>query len=222
MPKAVSVARLELRGVGEELGVGRVGAGIAALDVVDAEIVEHGGDAPLVLDREVDARRLRAVAQRRVEQIESFFTHSLTCRCATASSMFVIGVYACARTGGSVVSQMRALGSHSMSSELRAATQSASRRWQILHAAKRRTSAEWPALGRAMIRERRSPSRHRASRPSQPADARSRSHVVTISPVSGSLASFKRDAHRRELVADAVASLKSLALRACEALRRSS
>ena len=68
MPKAVKVARLERRRLAEELGVGDVGAGIAALDVVDAELVQHGGDAPLVLEREVDARRLRAVAQGRVEQ----------------------------------------------------------------------------------------------------------------------------------------------------------
>ena len=69
------VAFLNRAGVGEELGVGRVGARVAALDVVDAEIVEHGGDAPLLLYGKVDARRLRAVTQRRVKQIQPLFTH---------------------------------------------------------------------------------------------------------------------------------------------------
>ena len=55
--------------------VGRVGAGIAALDIVDAELVEHAGDQHLVLQREVDAVGLRAVAQSRVEEIEAFLAH---------------------------------------------------------------------------------------------------------------------------------------------------
>ena len=59
----------------EEGGVGRVGAGIAALDIVDAELVEELRDGDLVLEREVDAARLRAVAQGRVEEIETLFTH---------------------------------------------------------------------------------------------------------------------------------------------------
>ena len=45
--------------------------GIAALDIVDAEVVEHAGDRELVVQREVDAVGLRAVAQRGVEQIEA-------------------------------------------------------------------------------------------------------------------------------------------------------
>src|SRR5690606_16798060 len=52
----------------EEGRVGRVSARIAALDIVDAELVEHGRDRDLVLDGEVDAWRLLAVAQRRVEK----------------------------------------------------------------------------------------------------------------------------------------------------------
>ena len=55
---------------GEQLRVRDVGAGIAALDVVDPQLVQRPGDQPLVLEREVDAGGLRAVAQRRVEQIE--------------------------------------------------------------------------------------------------------------------------------------------------------
>ena len=59
----------------EQFGVGRVGAGIAALDIVDAEIVEHARDGDLVGEREVDAVGLRAVAQRGVEEIEAFTGH---------------------------------------------------------------------------------------------------------------------------------------------------
>ncbi len=78
MPNAVKVARKSpVRA--EQLGVGRVRAGIAALDVVDAEVVEHRGDRELVVQREVDAVRLRAVAQRGVEEIDAFATrHDLT------------------------------------------------------------------------------------------------------------------------------------------------
>src|SRR5262249_44412574 len=59
----------------EEGGVGRVGAGIAALDIVDAERVEQRGNGDLVLDGEVDAGRLLTVAQRGVEEVKSFFAH---------------------------------------------------------------------------------------------------------------------------------------------------
>ena len=59
----------------EEFRVGRIGAGIAALDVIDAELVEHARDRHLVGEREVDAVGLRAVAQRGVEQIEPFARH---------------------------------------------------------------------------------------------------------------------------------------------------
>ena len=71
MPKAVKVVS-NLRSVGEQFGVGRIGAGIAAFDIVDAELVEHAGDRQLVGEREIDAVGLRAVAQRGVEQIEAF------------------------------------------------------------------------------------------------------------------------------------------------------
>ncbi len=67
--------RVELALLGEQLGVGRIGARIAALDVVDAEIVEHLGDRELVAEREIDAVGLRAVAQRGVEEIEPFAGH---------------------------------------------------------------------------------------------------------------------------------------------------
>ena len=63
---------LEIRFLGEERGVRVVGAGIAALDVVDAQFVEHLGNAALVLDGEINAVRLRAITQGRVEEIEAF------------------------------------------------------------------------------------------------------------------------------------------------------
>ena len=59
----------------EEFRVERVSARIAALDIVDSEPVEHGGDVALVVEREVDAGGQRAVAHRRVEEVEAFFGH---------------------------------------------------------------------------------------------------------------------------------------------------
>jgi hypothetical protein len=64
---------LELAVLGKQLRVGRVRARIAALDVIEPEGVEHPRDRDLVGEGEVDAVRLRAVAQRGVEQIEPLF-----------------------------------------------------------------------------------------------------------------------------------------------------
>ena len=64
--------------LGEQRGVDRIGARIAGLDVVDAEAVEQRDDGELVLQREIDAVGLRAVAQRGVEQIEAFAAHRIT------------------------------------------------------------------------------------------------------------------------------------------------
>src|SRR4030095_3049228 len=63
---------VELALLAEQLGVGRIGARIAAFHVIDAEIVKQAGDRELVVEGEVDAVRLRAVAQRGVEEIEAF------------------------------------------------------------------------------------------------------------------------------------------------------
>ena len=60
------------RALGEESGVGRIGAGPAAFDVIDAQRVERQRDLALVLDGEIDALRLRPVAQGGVEEIEAF------------------------------------------------------------------------------------------------------------------------------------------------------
>ena len=66
---------VELAILGEQLGVERIGAGIAAFDIVDAEAVEHARERKLVVQRKIDAVRLRAVAQRGVEEIETFAGH---------------------------------------------------------------------------------------------------------------------------------------------------
>ena len=81
---------VELRLGREKLGIRRIGAGIAAFDIVDAEIIEHAGDDLLVGQREVDAIGLRAVAQRGVEEIEAFAAHA----CPPLSSVFCMVVLA--------------------------------------------------------------------------------------------------------------------------------
>ena len=77
MPKAVKRARFERRTFGEEGRVGGIGAGPAAFDVIDAQAVERQRDLALVLDREIHALGLRAVAQSGVENIEALFTHGM-------------------------------------------------------------------------------------------------------------------------------------------------
>ena len=69
------------RALGEERRVGRVGAGPAAFDIIDAEVVQRQRDLALVFDREIDALRLRPVAQRGVEEIEAFV------RCSSLSHL---------------------------------------------------------------------------------------------------------------------------------------
>ena len=61
---------IELAILGEERRVGRIGARISTLDVVEPELVQPFEDDELVFERVVDARRLLPVAQRRVEEIE--------------------------------------------------------------------------------------------------------------------------------------------------------
>ena len=94
MPNAVNLACSQLRLFGEEFGVGRVGAGIAALDIVDAEFVQHLRDDLLVVQREIDAVGLRAVAQRGVEQIKAFAAHVGAPGAALSASVFCIVVLA--------------------------------------------------------------------------------------------------------------------------------
>jgi hypothetical protein len=71
MPKAVNVA-VERRRLGEELGVGRVGAGIAALDVVEPELVEQPAITRLSSSEKSTPGVCCAVPQRRVIEIEAF------------------------------------------------------------------------------------------------------------------------------------------------------
>src|SRR3569833_4546416 len=85
---------LELRLLGIEFGIGRIGAGIAALDIVDAEIVQHLRDDLLVMQREIDAVGLRAVAQRGIEEIEAFAAHWSAPGAAASPSAFCIVVMA--------------------------------------------------------------------------------------------------------------------------------
>ncbi len=61
---------LEVRRIGEEAVVGRIGARPAALDVVDAEKIELARDGGLVGHGEIHALGLGAVAQGGVEEIE--------------------------------------------------------------------------------------------------------------------------------------------------------
>jgi hypothetical protein len=61
---------LHLARLGKQRGVGLVGAGVAALDIIEAKLVQQPDDRQLVFQREVDARRLPAIAQRRVVQVE--------------------------------------------------------------------------------------------------------------------------------------------------------
>ena len=72
MPKAHSAAVLERLGGDplKELGVLRIRERIAALDEIEAELVEPAGDEQLVLQREVDAFALGAVAERRVVELD--------------------------------------------------------------------------------------------------------------------------------------------------------
>src|SRR5262249_14354901 len=68
----------EARVGAEERRIRDVGTGVATLDVVEPQLVERPGDQALVLEREVDTRRLRTVAQRRIEEIEPLAGHAAT------------------------------------------------------------------------------------------------------------------------------------------------
>ena len=76
----------QFRRGGEEIAIGRVGAGPAALDIVDAERIEREGDAPLVVAGEIHALRLLAVAESGVEEVEAFAGHFSASSLAKASS----------------------------------------------------------------------------------------------------------------------------------------
>src|SRR5207249_6184812 len=64
------VAQREGTRAPEELRVLGIGARPAALDVVHAEAVEQPRDLQLVVDREAEPLALRAVAQRRIEEVD--------------------------------------------------------------------------------------------------------------------------------------------------------
>src|SRR5213593_21147 len=80
----------------EELLVARIRARPAALDVVEAEVVEALGDAELVLEREGDVLGLRPVAQRRVVELDAPHGRfsgagpiKASCSARTASSVYL-------------------------------------------------------------------------------------------------------------------------------------
>src|SRR5262249_37065423 len=86
------LAQAQLARGTEELLVARIRAGPAALDVVDAELVQALRDAELVVEREADVLRLRAVAQRRVVELDLPHHPGVTnasCSERTASSAYL-------------------------------------------------------------------------------------------------------------------------------------
>ena len=66
---------LRLAGFGEERGIRGVTTCIAAFDVVHTEAVQHVNDDKLVIQREVHAWCLLAVAQCRIKKIKAFAGH---------------------------------------------------------------------------------------------------------------------------------------------------
>ena len=68
LPKATSLACLQAEAPGllKELHLLGVGGGIAALDVVHAQLIQAPGDGELVLQGEAHALGLHAVAKRRI------------------------------------------------------------------------------------------------------------------------------------------------------------
>ena len=78
-PKAVSRAccSFSSRGAREELLVLGIGAGPAALDVVDAQLVQLLRDDELVIHRERDGFALRSVAKSRIEGKDLHKAHTV-------------------------------------------------------------------------------------------------------------------------------------------------
>ncbi len=76
MPKAVKVALVFRSSLKRAVSVG-IGAGIAALDVIDAELVQQVDHRQLVIERKINAGRLLAIAQRGVEEGDVFAGHDI-------------------------------------------------------------------------------------------------------------------------------------------------
>src|SRR5690606_23229106 len=68
----------------EKLRIGRIGAWIAALDIVEAELVQQTGDDDLVLDRKIDAGRLLAITESRVVEVDALAFHALPANLSVA------------------------------------------------------------------------------------------------------------------------------------------
>ena len=115
--------------LGEQLGVGGIGAGIAGLDIVEPEPVELLGDQGLVLEREVDALGLRAVAERGVVKIEAFAAHRATSQVVTSSPVSGSLASFSSMPMAASSSRMRSASSKSLAlrAALRASTKTATR-----------------------------------------------------------------------------------------------
>ena len=100
---------LQRRLVAKKSRVGGIGAGIAAFHVVDAQLVQQGRNQPLVLDGEIHARGLRAIAQRGVEEVEPFFRRRvhLFASARGASRKETQRKYRCHRRGRTIYSKGR-------------------------------------------------------------------------------------------------------------------
>jgi hypothetical protein len=74
IPKATNEAFSVLGLAKNALSVG-LAPGIAALDIIEAETIKQPRNRDLVLDRKINARRLLAVSERGVEQVDAFKGH---------------------------------------------------------------------------------------------------------------------------------------------------
>src|SRR6516164_3772409 len=95
MPNAATLACRSLRSRALEiLEVLRVGKRVAALDVVDAEVIEPLRDAELILKRKVDALALTAVAECRVVDVNACHEAAAPARCLS-SLVYPSTLFAC-------------------------------------------------------------------------------------------------------------------------------
>ncbi len=60
----------------KEIGVGRVGPRIAAFHIVQPKFIQQARNELFVLNGEIHALCLRAIAQCRVEEVKPFFAHN--------------------------------------------------------------------------------------------------------------------------------------------------
>ncbi len=73
--RQLGMFKLQLARFLKELIVFGIGARPAAFDILDPQPVEHNGNAQLVMRREGNPLRLRAVTQRGIEQFDHFLSN---------------------------------------------------------------------------------------------------------------------------------------------------